>query len=146
MRAFNEAEWIKMLFLLSDTQHWLDDMSRNCLLQLPGNKKKVFRQDYHLTVQAFAHILERHYYKINRHPQVGKFHIPVADILELLRNMYSIVPQPINNSCNFYRMMDTGAAIGFDKYGNSTGFITVITSKDGNIVTAFPGRLGQLPV
>lgn len=143
MQTFNEAEWIRMLFLLSDTQHWLESMCRNCLLQLPGDKKKVFRQDYYLTVQAFAHILERHYYKINRHPQVGKFNVPVAEILDLIRNCYAAVSQPVYNSCNNYRWMDTGAGIGFNKQGDLTSVITVITAHDGKIITAFPGRLNE---
>jgi hypothetical protein len=142
MQQFNEAEWIKLVFLLADTQSWVDELVRDCFLQLPlENKKKLFKKDYYLTASAMAHILERHYYKINRHPQTGKFHIPVIEILEYIRSAYAIEPTPISGSCNYSRVVHTGSEIGFDKSGNAVTCITVITAAAGKIITAFPGKL-----
>jgi hypothetical protein len=44
----------------------------------------------------------------------------------------------MHNSCNFCRVLDTGEQIGFDNNGHPATCITVITGKDGRIVTAFP--------
>ena len=76
---FNESAWIKLVFLLADTQAWLDELSSGALQQPPlENKHKLHRKTYHLGIAAMAHILEWHYYKIPRHPGTGKFHIPVT--------------------------------------------------------------------
>jgi hypothetical protein len=138
VHSFNETEWLRLVFLLADTQLWVDGLCRDAFMQLPVDKKKLFKKDYCLTITAMAHILERHYYKVNRHPQAGKFHIPVTDILEYIRSAYAAEPSPINNSCNSCRVLDTGAEIGFDNNGNPATCITVITDRGGRIVTAFP--------
>ena len=139
MQTFNESEWIKLIFLLSDTEQWVDDLCRKAFAELPVDKKKLFKKDYYLTASSLAHILERHYYKINRHPQTGKFNIPVIDILEHIRSAYAATPTLMYGSCNFCRVFDTGEAIGFDKNGQPETCITVITDRGGRIVTAFPG-------
>lgn len=138
MQPFNEPEWIKLIFLLSDTQQWVDDLCRQAIVQLPIEKKKLFKKDYYLTATTLAHILERHYYKINRHPQTGKFHIPVTEILHHIRSAYPVEPTPMNGSCNFCRVFETGETIGFDNNGRPATRITVITDSGGRIVTAFP--------
>ncbi len=139
MYTFNETEWIRLVFLLADTQQWVDDLCAKAFLQLQiSNKKQLFKRDYYLTATALAHILERHYYRINRHPQTGKFHIPVTEILEHIRSAYIIAPAPMNGSCNYRRVWDTGNVIGFDNIGNPASCIIVITDNSGKIVTAFP--------
>ena len=78
---FNEDEWLKLIFLLSDTQDWLNEMVSGAVMQLPmNNKKRLFRKNYYITISSLAHILERHYYKIPRYPDSGKFTIPIPDI------------------------------------------------------------------
>jgi hypothetical protein len=84
-------------------QQWIEDLCRDCFMQLPAEKKKLFKKDHYLTITAMAHIIERHYYKINRHPQTG----------------------------NFYRTMDTGMVIGFGNNGQPCNCITVITDSNG---------------
>jgi hypothetical protein len=116
----------------------VDDLARSCFAQLPVDKKKLFKKDYYLTAATMAHIIERHYYKVNRHPQSGKFHIPLVDILEYMRSAYPIEPVPVNGSCNYSRVLDTATAIGFDKEGSPACCIAVITDNGGKIVTAFP--------
>jgi hypothetical protein len=137
---FNEPEWLRLLFLLGDTQTWLDDMSREALSQLPvPGKKKFLRKTYYLSLPVLAHILERHYYKINRYPNAGKFTIPVVDILHYIREAFSLPVYPLPGCLNFQRVMDTGKNIGFDKNGLTVQVITILTDAAGRIITAFPG-------
>lgn len=137
---FNEPQWLKLLFLLADTQDWINDMAKEAFLQLPvPDKKKCFQKTYYLTAPAMAHIIERHYYKINRHPQAGKFHIPVIEIIQLIRDASPLPCSPVPGSLNFQRTMQTGDTIGYDKDGNPATVITILTDAGGKIITAFPG-------
>jgi hypothetical protein len=134
---FSETEWLKLLFVLSDTQEWLNNMNKELFNQLPISKRRFISRDYYLAVTSLAHILERHYYKINRYPHAGKFNIPVTDILNYLREAYEILP--VANGLIFYRSMQTALPVGHDKNGNETNVITVLTDAGGKIITAFPG-------
>ncbi len=141
IESFNEQEWLRLLFLLADTQTWIDDMSKQCFRQLPlADKKKFLRKTYYLTASALAHILERHYYKINRYPHAGKFHIPIIDILHYIREAHSLPANPISGCLNFQRTMHAEQPIGFDKNGNQTNIITILTDTGGKIITAYPGH------
>lgn len=138
---FQEAEWLKMIFLLSDTQNWLNELVGNTFLQVPiGNKKKLFHKTYYITVTALAHILEKHYYKINRHPDASKFTIPVADILCYLRDAFPFPAIPVSGTINTQRTMDTGKIVGFDRNQYPTSIITIVTAPEGRIITAYPGN------
>ncbi|MET0391976.1 MAG: hypothetical protein ABW019_02495 [Chitinophagaceae bacterium] len=140
--AFCEEEWMRLLFLLSDTEGWLQEMQKRLLLSLPlPDRKKLFRKTCYLTACALAHILERHYYRIPRHPHTGKFTISVTNILHQLRQGSDVAAEPIPGSLNYKRVWETDAIIGFDKEGRPTAMITVITDAGGRIVTAFPGVL-----
>src|SRR5688572_3729140 len=86
---FDEEQWLKILFVISDTQTWLNELQKEVFFLIPINdKKKLFRKTFYLTATALAHIIERHYYKVQRYPNAGKFAIPVIDILALLRNAF----------------------------------------------------------
>lgn len=138
--CFNESEWLKLLFLLADTQTWLDDMSKELFHQLPVNdKKKFLRKTYYLTASALSHIMERHYYKINRYPHAGKFHIPVTQILHYIREAHSLPVTRLPGCNNFQRILQTEQTIGYDKNGNATNIITILTDPGGKIITAYPG-------
>ena len=137
---FNEAEWLRLLFLLSDTQAWISNMEKSLLYQLPlPDKCKLYRKTYFLSASSLTHIMERHYYKISRHPGCGKFTVDVPTIVHWIKEVYHCEPSPIIGSLNFKRSLDTGIIIGFDKNGQSTTFITVLTHPGGEIKTAFPG-------
>jgi hypothetical protein len=42
---FSEDEWLKLIFLLNDTQDWLNEMVSGAVMQLPmNNKKRLFRK------------------------------------------------------------------------------------------------------
>lgn len=141
---FNEAEWIKLVLLLADTQTWLDDLAKEALRRIPvPDKKKFLQKSYYLSITALAHILERHYYKINRYPHAGKFHISPVEILHHIREAYIIPPLPLAGSQNFYRAKEAKEIVGFDKNGQSTNTITILTDAAGKIITAFPGKNGE---
>lgn len=140
--SFNEEQWIKLVFLLADTQTWIDEMNKELFNEVPvTNQKKYLRKTYYLTPAALAHIIERHYYKISRHPSVGKFHIPLPCILQLIRDAAALSPTPVSGTLNQQRILQTNTIIGFNKNGHEENRITVITDPGGKIITAFPGTL-----
>jgi hypothetical protein len=139
--AFNEEEWLRILFLLNDTQHWLDDLVKNTVMQVPvTDRKKLFRKTYYITIGALTHILERHYYKILRYPQAGKFTIPIPAILSYLREASQKATASVPGTLNFQRQIQAEEIIGFDFKQTPTNIITIITDSGGRIITAFPGH------
>lgn len=147
--AFDEDQWIKQLFLLSDMAGYLGEAEQCLFYRLPlKNKKQLLRKSYRLSVVAAAHILEKHFVKIPRYPMAGKFTLPVAEIFSLLRDAFTQTPRPIPGSAYLQRITDTGRHIGFDRSGQNTSIFTVISDGGGRIITAFPGRVesGRLKV
>jgi hypothetical protein len=137
---FNEDAWIKLILLLSDTQDWLNELVNVVVMQVPmKNRKRLLRKTYYLTVSSLAHILERHYYKIHRHPETSKFTIPVPEILSYLRDISAETGIPIDGSLDFRRTVDVHKVIGFDRNQLLTTYITVLTDSGGQIKTPFPG-------
>ena len=139
---FNETQWLQALFLLADTQSWLQQMQEGLIWQLPvRHRKKLLRKGSYLSSKALAHILERHYYKVPRHPLTGKFTIPIPQIVACIRDACQQPPQEVPCSPHLQRVLDTGTPLGHDTSGNTVTTITVITSTGGEIITAFPGVL-----
>jgi hypothetical protein len=137
---FNEESWIKLIFLLSDTQDWINELVNGAVLQVPmKNRKRLLRKTYYLNVSALAHILQRHYFKIPRHPDTSKFTIPVAEILSYIRDISTEPGIPVDGSLNFRRTVDVHRTVGFDRDQLPTTHITVLTDSGGRIITAFPG-------
>ena len=115
---FNEDEWLKLIFLLSDTQDWLNEMVSGALMQLPmNNMKRLFRKTYYITISSLAHILERHYYKIPMHPDSGKFTISILEILSHLRDISSEPGTPIPGALDIHRTANVNKTLGFDRNG-----------------------------
>jgi hypothetical protein len=138
--TFNEAEWLKILFLLSDTDVWLHGMEKRLLYTVPfKGKSKLLKTDFYITASSLAHILERHYYKIARHPEASKFTVSVAEILELIRQAKVCPVIPIPGRNRFYRIMDAEKVIGIDTNGSNTATLAVVTDAGGHIITAYPG-------
>jgi hypothetical protein len=141
---FNEDEWLRLIFLLSDTQNWLNELVSGAILRVPmKDRKKLFRKSYYITINALAHIMERHHYKILRYPNVSKFTIPVIDILSLLREANTAPAAPVPGSLYFKRLIDTGYIIGHDYNQLPTSLLTVLTDSGGRIITAFPGFMKE---
>ena len=144
---FNEEAWLRLIFLLSDTQDWLNEMVSGAVMQLPmNNKKRLFRKTYYITISSLAHILERHYYKIPRHPDSGKFTIPIPEILSHLRDISSEPGTPIPGSLDTLRTVNVNKIVGFDRNQLPTTYITVLTDSGGRITTAFPGIFVPKPI
>jgi hypothetical protein len=70
----------------------------------------------------------------------GKFYIPVIEILNYIREAYSLPISEAPGFGNFQRIIQTQRTIGHDKNGNPTNSITVLTDAGGKIITAFPGN------
>lgn len=141
---FDEAQWMRILFLISDTDKWLRQTEATHFYQLPlKHHKKLLRKSWYLSASALAHILERHYYKIARHPSTGKFTIDISSILACIRDAFHQEPFAVPQSCNLQRVLETGNIIGYDVSGNSVTVVTVISDKAGNIITAFPGIIAS---
>ena len=139
---FNETQWLQALFLLADTQSWLQQMQEGLIWQLPvKHRKKLLRKGSYLSSKALAHILERHYYKVPRHPLTGKFTIPIPQIVACIRDACRQPPRPVPRSRNQQRVWDAGTPVGYDPAGNSVTTVTVIASTSGEIITAFPGAM-----
>lgn len=137
---FNETQWLQALFLLADTQNWLQQLQEGLVWQLPvKHRKKLLRKGSYLSSKALAHILERHYYKVPRHPLTGKFTIPIPQIVACIRDACQQPPEHVPCSPHLQRVLDTGTPLGHDPSGNTVTTITVITSTGGEIITAFPG-------
>lgn len=141
MPSFNEGEWLKLLFLISDTQDWLNNLAYGAMLQIPlKDRRQLFRKTYYLSATALTHIIERHYYKIMRYPATSKFTIPLTEILTHLRNACNEPTLPVPGSMNFQRTIDAGSIVGFDCDGLPTSLVTIVTDGGGRITTAFPGN------
>jgi hypothetical protein len=137
----NEPHFIKLIFTLADTQAWLDELCHETYNSIPVLCKRKFRSStYYLSVTALAHILERHYYKIPRHPDAGKFHITLIEILHYIKEAQPMPLTPVAGKATFQRTLQTNQHIGFDRNGLPATHITVITNASGNIITAFPGQ------
>lgn len=139
---FNEDQWLRILFLISDTDKWLQHTEVNHFYQLPfKNRKKLLRKSWYLSASALAHILERHYYKIARYPATSKFTISIAEIVAYIRDTFHEPSFSVAQSTNIQRVLDTGVPIGFDCKGTTVHVVTVISDIGGRIITAFPGRM-----
>lgn len=143
---FNEEQWMPILFLLADTQTWLQQLHEELLYQLPiKNRKKLLRQSWYLSVNALAHILERHYHKVPRHPLTGKFTIPIPAIVAAIKDAAQQPPAAVPQSTTrLQRVWQAPQPVGYDCKGAATRLVTVIADMGGRIVTAFPGELHPL--
>jgi hypothetical protein len=140
--VFNELEWMRVIYLLADTEAWVRELFSKTMEQVPiPDKRRLFRKSYCITAAALVHILERHYYRVPRHPGAGKFTIPVTEILHWIREAARQPAIPLTGSLNFIRCFETGTVVGHDREGLQVSNITVITNAGGEIQTAFPGNV-----
>ncbi|XVJ67584.1 MAG: hypothetical protein HEQ40_15940 [Lacibacter sp.] len=147
VNGFNEEEWMKILFLLADTEQWVKQLWGNILHAVPAPKAaKLLRRHYYLSPSAMAHILERHYYKIPRHPGTGKFTIPITEILQCIQLARQIIPQPVPGHHCQQRIWEAPFTVGINRLGTPTSILTVVTDDGDLIITAFPGRLEQTAI
>lgn len=130
---------MRMVMLLADTQSWLNEMCTQTIQHIhPSAGKLLTGKNYRLSICAFAHIIERHYYKTMRHPGTGKFTIPITAIIDHIKEAGLIEPEHIKGSANFRRTLQLTYQAGICKNGDPAFSITVITDATGAIITAYP--------
>ena len=138
--TFDEDKWLKIILLLNDTYNSLEEINRETIYQLPIHEKRKFRKKgYYLTVQALAHIFEKHYHKGKKYPMAAKFTVDVINILHLIRDAWNNHETPLHNTSNFKRIIEADIIIGKEIGGMETKIFTIITDGGGKILTAFPG-------
>lgn len=140
-QTFNEQHFVNELFAIHEKQLHLNQQAKNLFDQLPVNKKAFMQKKYYLSASALAHIVRRHWYKVKDHPEAGKFTIPLAEIINYLREAFYTEATPVQSYQNFQRHVDIGKPIGYDRHGKYVKTLTVLTDGGGNIITAFPGPL-----
>lgn len=100
---------------------------------------KLLNGPINLTQKGMAHILERHTVNnIAKFAGKSKFNAG-EDIAGLITRatQQPMVPQA---NGNFQRIFNAGRNIGVDRAtGQATSTMTVITNRDGDLITAFPG-------
>ncbi len=130
---------MRIIMLLADTQAWLNELGNQVIQQVQPAAKKLFgSKGYRLSIHAFAHIIERHYYKTLRYPGTGKFDIPLSAILQLIKDAAVMDATPMKGSQYFKRILPVNSIIGITKNGEPSSAMTVITDEQGNIITAYP--------
>lgn len=142
---YNEQNWLRLLFLLADTQEWINNLGHDLLNSLPQAPARCKSKTYYLSITALAHIIERHYYRIERHPGAGKFTISIPEILQHIKDAKQAVATPVAGNNNLVRTWQTTNIIGYDNNAVQTNLITILTDTAGNIITAFPGTLQNNP-
>jgi RHS repeat-associated protein len=92
-----------------------------------------------LTADARRHILDRHFpggRLVGKDKSIFNFN---EDLDRLTRAARRVAPIPQRNG-NFVRIVDAGRPIGVDRAtGRLTSIYSVVTDRNGEVVTAFPG-------
>lgn len=116
-----------------------DPLASDSLLA-PRGGAKLLNPPISITGKGLAHTLERHAAGgVARFAGKSKFNAG-EDIAKLIR---SGTQQPMVRQANgnFARTFDVGREIGFSRnVGGPTSIMTIITDRNGNLVTAFPGQ------
>lgn len=137
-----DEQWARMLLLLADTQQWINDICMQTISSIHPPAKKILKgKQYRLSVTGLAHIIERHWYKVLRHPGTGKFQLDIPGMLDLLRQAAAAPEQAMPGCLNQVRVLEHTEPVGIDRNGQPCRCITVITDQYGVIITAFPGLL-----
>ena len=140
-QTFNEQEWIKQIMIINDVYRWCEEQGLNVFYKLPVDEKRKFRhQNYFLTVQVVAHILETHFIENSKVPLKSKFTCSVVELFTHIRDAWNIEALAVPDSTKSYRIVAPGKEIG-TKDGKPVEKFTILTNADGKILTAFPGFL-----
>ena len=92
-----------------------------------------------ITETSMHHVWERHMYSgVSRYAAKSKFNIG-EDVAKLIKQASNVKPVPTYGE-RLQRTFDAGRSVGIDRTtGNPTNIMTVITKRDGSLVTAHPG-------
>lgn len=100
-------------------------------------KTRYFPSSYYLSAYGLSHILDRHYYKIDRYQAKAKFTVSVPEIVKIIRAGSSLPAEEITGKSE-RRILHVGRIIGVSATGMPCKNITIITDAYGNIRTAYP--------
>jgi hypothetical protein len=135
---FSEDDFISVLNNTHRIRQQIDGLSKRLMWLIAEDKKtRYFPASYYLSAYGLSHILDRHYFKIERYPDKAKFTIPVVDIVKYIRMAFVIQPQETTRKGEL-RILDAGKIIGVSATGIPCQNITIITDVNGYIRTAYP--------
>jgi RHS repeat-associated protein len=111
-----------------------------CAVPIGGNFLRGAKSSIKITRAGLRHVMDRHTINgLAEFVKRSKFY--VGENIETLIKGAEKVKPVIQNNGNFRRIYDVGRKIGIDRTtGKPTSIMTVITSPDGSLVTAFPGN------
>ena len=136
----NEAECVRYILLLADMEQWLRALQKDFLLGVSPTCGKLLRgPEFRISLAGLAHILERHFHSTLRHPATGKFLIPLAELIDLLKEAGSKDPEPMAGSQHLKREMECERPVGINRLGETSWLLVVIADARGELVTAYPG-------
>lgn len=135
---FNEDDFISVLNNMHRLRQQIDLLSKKLMWLVAENKStRYFPSSYYLTAYGLAHILDRHYYKIDRYADKAKFTISVAEIVKLIRQASVLQVEEIAGKSE-RRVLYAGRIIGKSPTGQPCEHISIITDAYGYIRTAYP--------
>ncbi len=138
-KTFKEPYWLQLLFILSHGHRWQSEAEMQLLLLLPiRGIHRLMEKGYRLRITALEHIVKRHYNGVSTDNDTGKFDIPLLQLLRIIKNAANLPCSPVKSTGNLQRLVICTTKIGVDKSGNPTRRMVIITSPDGDILTAFP--------
>lgn len=136
---FNEDEFLAILFSVQRLRYDADRCANKLVRVIPGNlRTKYFPSSYCLTGYGLAHILDKHFYKVNRFPDASKFTIPITEIVRLIRLGFLRGEKESTKTGGTMRVLEVGKVIGVCKDGCLTRKMAIVTDGNGQIRSAYP--------
>ena len=135
---FIEDDFISVLNNIHRLRQQIDLLSKKLMWLVAEDKStRYFPSSYYLTAYGLAHILDRHYYKIDRYADKAKFTIPIFEIVKLIRQASVLQVETIPGKSE-RRVLNAGRIIGISATGTPCRRISIITDAYGYIRTAYP--------
>ncbi len=154
---FDDASWLRMIYLISETQAWLNQLETYSFHRLPfTGRHRLTQQGFRLSATVLARVADRCTHA-KQPPKPGWFSVPVMELLPLLIRLNSARPERLDprgkgnersradddprtdGNALFTRTLDTAGIIGMDRRGLATSMLTVIQDSSGRILAVLPG-------
>jgi len=103
----------------------------------------VINEEITITEEGFMHVMQRHYPRSGMFLNKSKFTLSAREIVNLIKNSAQ-APKLLQRGGNYVRIVNAGRIVGIDATtGHSTMMFSIITNKEGKLITAFPGLPGR---
>jgi len=103
----------------------------------------IINEEITITEEGFMHVMQRHYPRSGMFLNKSKFTLSAREIVNLIKNSAQ-APKLLQRGGNYVRIVNAGRIVGIDATtGHSTMMFSIITNKEGKLVTAFPGLPGR---